>query len=119
VSRLIAGEHGSVAKSAAAIERERVERQAELDHALERQRAEHIRKSEARRIEMERSAARSADAGRAATTFVGPDGSESSLANSDAPVTRLDLNQPVKRSRRGLFGEIVDAEPTRPYTPRS
>lgn len=118
VERLLPGKPKPVAKSAARIARERDERQHALEADLERQRAARMRKTEERRRDLERSAARSADPARAAVTFV--DGVEETSRDVDGPVTRLDLARPVeRRQRRGVFGEIVDAEPTQPYTARS
>jgi hypothetical protein len=55
--------------------------------------------------------------GRTATVFEQSDGSTVDVGG-DGSVTRLDLSQPVKRSRRGLFGEIIDARAAEPYTYR-
>lgn len=120
VDRLLPAKPKQLAKSAATMERERGERQHALEADLERERAERLRKTEQRRLDLERSKARSADTARAAVTFVDGHGGASQF-DGDGRVTRLDLSQPVeKRQRqRGLFGDVVDAEPTQPYTHRS
>jgi hypothetical protein len=117
VDRLLPDKPKAVAKSAAQIQRERIDRQRELEADMERQRVDRLRMSEQRRLDLERSKARSADVARAAVTFV--DGCGESASDVGGPVTRLDLSQPVaKRQRRGLFGEIVDEPATDPYTHR-
>ena len=114
VERLLPGKPKPVAKSAAQITRERGERQHALEADMERQRVERMRKTEERRLDLERSAARSADPARAAVTFVG--GVEETSRDVDGPVTRLDRSKPMaKHQRRGLFGAVVDAQPTAPY----
>jgi hypothetical protein len=114
VERLLPGKTTKVAKTATQITRERGECQHALEADMERERVERMRKTEQRRLDLERSATRSADPARAAVTFV--DGVEETSRDVDGPVTRLDLSQPVtKHQRRGLFGEIVDADPTEPF----
>jgi hypothetical protein len=118
VDRLLPDKPKPVAKSAPQIQRERIARQRDLEADMQRQRADRLRKSEQRRLDLERSKARSADVARTAVTFV--DARNETSFDGDGPVTRLDLSQPVaKRQGRGLFGDIVDTEPTQPYAPRS
>jgi hypothetical protein len=83
-------------KTADEIAQDRSSRQAMLERDLRKQ-------ASARRA-----------SGRTATVFEQTDGS---TVDSDGhgSVTRLDLSQPVERSSRGLFGEVVDASPTEPY----
>jgi hypothetical protein len=106
-----------VSKSTSEIEAERRARHDELQHDLERQRQERLAKMRDGSDRLSRMLARDADSARAPIIFAQPDGSESSY-DGDGAVTRLDLHaEPVKRARRGLFGDVVDAGPTQPYTP--
>lgn len=116
VARLLPGKPQPVAKSAAQIEQERSERQRAIEADMELRRDERLRKTERQRLDLERSMTRSADVARAAVNF---DDAQATL-DADAPVTRLDLSNRVeKRATCGLFGEIVEAPPTEPYTYRS
>jgi hypothetical protein len=118
ISRVLPGQSRPVAKSAAQIERERAERQADLETTMEAERAARVAKMRDGGDRLSRTLARDAEPARAGLTFAQPDGGETSYDSAGA-VTRLDLSpQPVAKRDRQLFADVVEAPATEPYTYR-